>query len=150
MTTDIDTTAETAPGAFASRETRRGRRLRRLGTIVLAALLAMAIWTVAVPIAGLTLVVGAGPGAQHIGPGGVAITSLALGLVAWALLALLERLGPAGRRSWQVAGLLVLIVSLAGPLTMGGALPVLLTLEAMHLAVGVTVILGLAHRPADA
>ncbi|SFS13973.1 hypothetical protein SAMN04487783_1740 [Agrococcus baldri] len=150
MTIDIDTTAETAPGVFASREARRRRRLRRLGTIVLAALLATAIWAVAVPIAGVTLVVGSGQSAQHVGPASVAIVSFALGLVAWALLALLERLGPAGRRTWQVAGLLVLIVSLAGPLAMGGALPVLLTLEAMHLVVGVTVILGLAHRPADA
>lgn len=105
MTTDIDTTAATAPGVFASREARRSRRLRRLGTIVLAALLAMAIWAVAVPIAGLTLVVGAGPGAQHVGPASVAIPSFALGLLAWALLALLERLGPAGRRTWQIAGL---------------------------------------------
>ncbi|MCH1882310.1 DUF6069 family protein [Agrococcus sp. ARC_14] len=150
MSTDFDTTAETAGDVFAAQSATRSRRLWRLGTIAAAVLLATAVWALAVPIAGLELAVGTGPSTQVIGPDGVAVSSLLLGLAAWALLVLLEKLGERGRRFWQAAGWIVLVLSLAGPIAMGGAPAVLLTLLAMHLVVGVTVILGLAHPRAGA
>ncbi|GEK80729.1 DUF6069 family protein [Agrococcus baldri] len=150
MTTDFDITAERTPGTEVARLATRSRRVRRLLTVIAGALLALVVWAIAVPVAGLELVVGSGQSMQLVGPDGVALSSLLLGFGAWALLALLERLGERGRRFWQVTGWLVLALSLAGPIAMGGAPAVLVALLAMHLVVGVTVILGLAHRRAGA
>lgn len=154
MTTDFDTadsnTTAEVPPATAGSSAIRNRRLWRLGTVLVAALLASAVWAVAVPIARLELVVGVAGAVQHIGLGRVAITALGLGFGAWLLLALLEKLGRRGRRIWQVTGWAVLALSLVAPLPMGPAPAVLLTLLTMHLVVGVALIRGLARRPRDA
>ena len=138
-------TAADAPGVWAAASQRRQRRLWRACTVLAGAALAMAVWAIAAPILGIDLVAGSGAAAQPVGPVSVAASSLLLGGAAWALLALLERMGERGVRIWQVTGWLVLALSLAGPLLMGGAWPVLATLLLMHVVVGVTLMLGLAH-----
>lgn len=150
MTPNIRSTAATEQSLHSARNDTRSRRLRRLSAVVAAALLAIAIWAIAVPVAGIDLIVGVGESARRVDLASVAIAPVGLGLAAWALLALLERLSPRGRRIWQVIGWVVLALSLVGPLSMGGAPGVLATLLAMHVVVGVTVILGLAHPRQDA
>lgn len=121
----------------------RAVRVRRTGTLVGAAILALAVWTISSPILGIDLVAGAGPSAQHIGPAAVAIVPIIAGGVAWVFLALLEKAGTTGRRIWQIIGWLFLAVSLIGPITMTTSVAALVALIAMHLVVGVTLLLGL-------
>ena len=121
----------------------RARRARRACTLIAATIFALAVWTISSPILGIDVLVGTGPTAQNIGPVPVAIVSIIAGGAAWTLLALLEKAGTTGRRVWQIIGWLVLAVSLAGPLTMAASADVLITLLAMHLVVGVTLLLGL-------
>lgn len=128
----------------------RTRRLQRAGTLVAASVVAMLVWTVSVPILGIDLVAGSGPSAQTVGPVGVAVVPLVAGGVAWMLLALLEKAGTAGRRVWLVLGLVFLAVSLAGPLTMATSAGVMVSLLAMHLLVGATLIVGLSTAAKNA
>nr|WP_274637047.1 DUF6069 family protein [Microbacterium bovistercoris] len=125
----------------------RQRRLRRSGALVGAAILALIVWLIAVPVLGLTLEVGAGATAQTIGPLAIVIVPLLAGGAAWALLAGLERMSHRGRRTWQIIGWAVLAVSLLGPVLMGATGGVLVALLIMHLVVGVTLVLGLASAP---
>ena len=89
-----------------------------------------------------TLTVGSGPSAQTVGPLSVALTAALAGGVGWALLALLGGQLRDGRRTWRIIAGLVLAVSLLGPVSMGAAGAVLVSLIAMHLAVGGTLIPG--------
>ena len=62
------------------------------------------------------------PGAapQAVGAPAVASATLLAGLVAWALLAILERVTPSGRTVWVAVAVVALLASLAAPL--GGAI----------------------------
>ena len=116
-----------------------------------AAVAALAIWVVAVPIARLDLTVGSGATARTVGPVSVVVVALLAGGLAWALLALLDRRLRHGRRAWRVTAWTLLALSLLGPVGMGATAGVVVSLVAMHLAVGATLILGLApahDRPA--
>lgn len=80
---------------------------------------AVLAWLVAVPIVGIDLLVRPGGGAaQQVGLGSVVTVSLLASLLGWGLLALLERL--VRRRAltaWTVVAVVVLMLSLTGPLT---------------------------------
>jgi hypothetical protein len=99
------------------------------------------VWAVAEPIAGVRLDVRAGAAWRHVGPAAVIVTSLPAGLAGWALLAVLERFTTKARTAWTVVTLLVLAVSLTGPLggRTGGAAAALVCL---HLAVAAVLITG--------
>jgi hypothetical protein len=127
---------------------RRTTRGRQLGTLLSAVAAALAVWVVSVPIAGLDLRVGDTATARTIGPFSVVMVSLLAGVAAWSLLILLDRHPHNGRRIWHGTALTVLALSLLGPVFMGASGGVLLSLIAMHLAVGATLILGLAPRRA--
>ncbi len=127
----------------ATRRTTRQRSLRNAATLVGAVVAGLAVWVVSVPVAGVDLTVGSGPSAQTVGPLSVALTAALAGGVGWALLALLGGQLRDGRRTWRIIAGLVLAVSLLGPVSMGAAGAVLVSLIAMHLAVGGTLILGL-------
>lgn len=118
-------------------------------TVLGAAVVALAIWVVAVPIAGLDLTVGSGATARNVGPVSVVVVALLAGGLAWALLALLGRRLRHGRRAWRVTAWTLLALSLLGPVSMGATAGVVVTLVAMHLAVGTTLILGLAPTAHD-
>jgi hypothetical protein len=121
----------------------------QLLTIVGAAVVALAIWVIAVPIAGLDLTVGSGATARTVGPVPVVVVALVAGVLAWALLALLGKRSRHGRRAWRVTAWTLLTLSLLGPVTMGATAGVVVSLVAMHLAVGTTLILGLAPTASD-
>lgn len=131
-----------------SRSATTGRVRQRALTAAAAMLTAVAVWVIAVPVAGLDLLVRPGGGAtQHVGVGSVVIVSLLAALLGWGLLALLERLLPARARTvWTVVAGLVLVLSLAGPLTGGTTAAVTVTLALMHAAVGAVLIAGLPRR----
>jgi hypothetical protein len=77
-------------------------------------------------------------------PLAVAVGSGAAALAAWALLALLERLTNRARTLWTVAAVVVLVASLAGPLSGSGITATNRTvLVLLHLTVGAVLILTL-------
>lgn len=82
-------------------------------------------------------------GLTTIGPVVVVVTSLVLGLIAWSVLALLERLTHCARRTWTVPGPVVLLLSLAGPLTQVDGTGTAIALLSEHLVVGGVLIAGL-------
>lgn len=131
------TTPTTSVSELTGYRVRPGRAVTALGAAVAAGLL---IWGAAAPLGGLSLaVVAAG---RIVGPGSVTVAALLGGAAAWLLLALLGR-RPGGRRRWTRVGILVLVLSLIGPVVSGAAGGVLLVLEGMHLLVGTVLILGL-------
>ncbi|GAA0284365.1 hypothetical protein GCM10009539_85670 [Cryptosporangium japonicum] len=82
-----------------------------------ATLAALAGWVVIGPIAGADLVVEGNNGRTiTVGVGPVIVLSMAAGLVAWALLALLERFTTRARAIWVVLAVIGLLLSFA-PLT---------------------------------
>lgn len=122
------------------------KSLRRPLTVGGAAVAALVVWAVAVPLAGVALTVRMGGGPQEVGPVSVVVASLVIGLAGWALLAVLERVASRPGRVWTVVALAVLVLSLLGPLggaVGGGAMSVLIV---MHLVVGGVLVGGLARR----
>ncbi|TDD49323.1 hypothetical protein E1286_13905 [Nonomuraea terrae] len=119
---------------------------RILLTVAGAPAAALAVWALAVPVAGTTLTVRMGVGTQAIEPGLVLVVSLLVGLAGWALLAVLERFAPRPARIWTIVALAVLILSLLGPLGSAVGIATMLVLVLMHLVVGTVLVLGLARR----
>lgn len=131
-----------------SRSTTPGRTRHRASTVAAAVLAALMVWLVAVPVAGLDLLVRPGAAAAYqVGIGSVAIVSMLAALLGWGLLSLLERLVPAHACTvWTVVAGVVLVLSLAGPLTGGTTAAVTVTLSLMHVAVGAALIVGLRRH----
>lgn len=122
--------------------------MRRLLTIGLATLAALAAWFLLTEPAGIDLVARTGPSAtMRVGPVAVAATAAVVGFAAWGLLAFLERVaGPRARRIWIIIASVLLALSLLGPLG-GVATSAVIGLLTLHLVVGVVLITGLP-RPA--
>ena len=122
-----------------------GRIRQRVLTVAAAVVAAVLAWLIAVPIVGIDLVVRPGGGsAQQVGLGSVVAVSLLASLLGWGLLALLERL--VSRRAltaWTVVAVVVLMLSLSGPLTAATNAAVAIALVLMHLVVGAVLIMGL-------
>lgn len=119
---------------------RRGTvRSRALG-VVGAALAALVVWLVAVPLLGVELRVAAPTGTQAVGA--VAVVTFALGaaLLGWALLVVLERFTHRAVTIWTTVALVLLLASLVPPFfsattTAGGVV-----LALMHLAVAAVLV----------
>ena len=134
-------TSTTKRRAGAPAGSTRRRPLRALA-VVGAVVAALAVWVVAVPIAGVDLAAqlgGEGP-PDEIGARGVTVTALAVGLAAWALLELLERVTRRPRRVWMAVALLVFALSLVGPLAGGVSAGATITLVCLHAAVAAALI----------
>ena len=114
---------------------------RRLITVIGAAAAALALWIVAVPLAGVDLEAGQGDGAQQVQPFMVVAGPLLAGFAGWALLAVLERRTSRAGRIWTVTAAAVLAVSMLGPLGGAGAASKLVLLG-MHLVVAAVLIPG--------
>lgn len=127
------------PSPADRRPVARTRGLRALAVLGAAAA-ALAVWAVAVPLAGTQLTVHMNGTTQPVGPGTVVTTALLAGLGGWALLAALERIGRRPRRTWTVIAVVVLVLSLAGPVGDGAHPATTIALAVMHLAVGATLI----------
>ncbi|MEV4019802.1 DUF6069 family protein [Nonomuraea angiospora] len=119
---------------------------RLLLTLIGAPAAALAVWALAVPLAGAALTVRTGGGTQTVGPVSVIVASLVAGLAGWALLAVLERRTARPGRVWTITALVVLVLSLAGPLGSAVGLAATLVLTLLHLVVGAVLVAGLARR----
>ncbi|WP_035737061.1 DUF6069 family protein [Glycomyces arizonensis] len=120
-------------------------RIRRLLIVLGACAAALALWAVAVPVAGVDLAVDQGGTETAVGPGLVAASSLAAGLAGWALLAVLERSAARAGRIWTIIAVTVLAISALGPLGAIGAAATSVLLG-MHVVVAAVLIPGLARR----
>lgn len=132
-------TANVAPAVPAVRGSAWGKRL---GAGLAAVAGGFAVWAVAVPVAGVDLVVRSGE-LMHVGPVAVLLMAAGASAVGLGLLALLERLLARGRMIWLIVAGLVLAISLTGPLGAVGA-GAMVTLLCMHLVVGGVLIAGVA------
>lgn len=120
-------------------------RTRRLLTVLAASAAASIVWTLAAPLGGIDLAVDRAGTRQTVGPVGVVLASLTVGLAAWGLLAVLEKATDRARRIWTIIASAVLAVSLLGPLS-AVSVAATLVLMGMHVVVGGTLIAGLARR----
>ena len=125
------------------------RKARRALGVGVAAALGLAVWTIADPVLGTDLAVrtgGSGTAPLAVGPVAVVVTAILAGLAGWGLLALLERLAPrVAGKAWRVTAAVVLLISLLGPL--GGVdAATKLTLLALHLTVGLTLLVTLPRH----
>jgi hypothetical protein len=127
----------------------RTTKLRRGGVVLAAVVLALVAWWLSGPVAGSDFDVRTDPNGpvQHVGPASVAIVTLLVGLLAWGLLAVLERGTRRGRGIWTAIAVPVLVISLLGPLG-GVESSDKVGLLVLHLVVGATLILGLRTRRA--
>jgi Family of unknown function (DUF6069) len=125
--------------AFQKLIARPERRRTRLLGIGAAVLVAEMVWVLAELVLGIRLQAPAGTGYPEpvdIGPLNVAVASVVLSLVGWAVLAALERLTPHARRVWLLVALVALAASLSMPLSGSGVtLANRAVLVLMHVAV---------------
>ncbi|GIH17926.1 DUF6069 family protein [Rugosimonospora africana] len=131
----ITVPASTRPAAA------RGARPLAVAATVAATL---AVWAVADPLAGVRLAVRSGDSTRIVGPASVAVVGLVVGLAAWGLLALLERVSRRARGIWTGIALAVFVVSLAGPLG-GATTAATVSLACLHLAAAAVLIPLLAR-----
>ncbi len=116
---------------------------RRALTIGTAALAGLVVWAGAHLVAGIDLVVGSGPDARTISPSAVTGTVLVAGLAAVVLAVVLGQNLASARRPWTIVALIVLVLSLAGPLG-AASLGAGVALAALHLVVGGILIVGIS------
>ncbi|MCI4065588.1 DUF6069 family protein [Micromonospora sp. R77] len=121
-----------------------GTAKRRLLAIAVATAVTVAVWFIARAL-DVTLAVNTGGNRQEITLGAVIAATVVAGLIGWALLALLERLTAAGRTIWTIVAVLVLLVSLLGPLG-GVSTGAKATLAVMHLAAAAVIIPAFRRR----
>jgi len=122
-------------------QSRVARRSLVAAAAVAAALL---VWTIAVPVLGLTVTVPDSPGSSdrselELGP--VLITAALAALAGWALLALLERFTPRARALWTVIAVAVAVLTL--PYLPGFTVTERVVIATMHLALAGVLIPGL-------
>lgn len=123
-------------GGPAARRRRTTRALAVLG----AAAAAAAGWVLAQPLAGVDLEVVMAGRTQSVGLLPVVGTALAMGVLGWALLALLERFTRRAAALWTAAALGVTVVSLAGPLASAATVAAGLVLAGLHLLVAAVLV----------
>ncbi|MBG6181440.1 DUF6069 family protein [Arthrobacter sp. CAN_A1] len=127
----------------------KSRTLQPIGWILLSTLTALVVWLITGPIAGVVLTVTvSGMPPMDITPLQIVVISVAAGLVAWALLLLLQRYLRHGRRIWLITAAVVLVLSMAGPLTAEASGATKAALILMHILVGVTLVVGLPRASA--
>lgn len=139
-----------AAGSAASASARSGPPTwaRRLVTVLTAAGVNAVVWLVAVRVTGLELVVDApGQGRQEIGIGVVVLATVAAGLAAWLLLAVLRRVWAHGAEAWTVVAVVVTALSLAAPLLSEGPAADRAVLGLMHVVAAATVVAGFRRAP---
>lgn len=111
----------------------------RVAAVTLTAVFAaLAVWVIAVPVAGVALVAGG----LAVSPVAVALVSLGSGCAAGLSYSIMRRFR-GGAVMWTIIACVVLGLSMAGPLLSGATGAAVVALELMHLVVGVTMILGM-------
>ncbi len=116
--------------------------------VTAAVLAALVVWSLAVPLLGVDLTVRTTPGGssvQTIGPALVLAVSLLASLLGWGLLAGLERRTQRAGTIWTITAGVVLLLSLAGPLTAAITTAAAATLMLLHLSAAAVLILLLGR-----
>jgi predicted Co/Zn/Cd cation transporter (cation efflux family) len=142
--TTISTSSSTAQDSAVAAPRRRWRA----GVVVAAVLLALLTWLVANLIDASPIQVRMQDEVVGITGVSVLMTSVLAALAGWALLALLERLSPAGRRIWTAIAVVVLLLSLIAPLSYGIGAASKWSLVALHVVTGLVLIAGLPRSRA--
>jgi len=128
------------------------RQLRSRALAVTAAVLAaLVVWNLADPLLGVDLTVRTSPAStsvQTIGPAFVLAVSLLSSLLGWGLLAGLEQRTQRAGTIWTITAGVVLLASLAGPLTAAVTTAAAVTLVVLHLSVA-AVLIPLLRRTAS-
>jgi predicted permease len=141
--------ASTTTMRYAAPARARVNRTRALG-VVGAVLAAAAVWTIAVPLLGVHLLIRFGSGApQSIGLDYVIGATVVTSLLGWAALALLERRTQRARQVWTALAVAVVLVSLTLPLIAGTTVATRVALALMHVAVAAVLIPTLRGRSAS-
>jgi len=145
------TTAETA----STHSELRARPSARAIGILTATAAPLIVWVVAVPLMGTRLDVDFGQGQprQTVTATNILVVALAVSLLAWALLAMLEQVrtsAASARRLWSIIASAVLVLSLAGPLASAVGVGAKLTLLAMHVVVAAALLVRLGRAPSGA
>jgi hypothetical protein len=131
----MTTTMESAAPTVA-----RTTRIRALAVIG-AAIAAVVVWAIAVPLLGVHLLVRFGTSApQSVGVDFVIGASVIGSLAGWALLAFLERRTARARSIWTAVAAVAVLVSVSLPLSVGVSTSTKVTLALMHVAVAAIVI----------
>ena len=133
------TTTGRTPAVTAIECVRRRRRTRALA-IVAAAGATFTVWTIAHPVARADLVVETGSGPTTVTPAAVVLMTVVAGLVAWGLLALVERFTRRAAAVWSWIACAVLLISLLGPIGSAVGAGATAALVAMHLVTGAVLI----------
>jgi len=122
---------------------------RRAVAVTAAALAALVVWSVAVPLLGVHLTVRTTPGSsmQTIGAGLVVAVGLLVSLLGWGLLAALERRTQRAGTVWTATAGVVLLLSLTGPFTGAVTTASKVSLVVLHLTVA-AVLIPLLRRTA--
>lgn len=132
LTTEV-TRGRTGTGASGTRTIER-----RSLVVAAAAVAAMLTWLVADPILGINLEVLQTPGGDTTAPvsaGSIVSTAIIAGLLAWGLLAVLERMTSRGVTVWRWVAGAVALVSLLGPLTLAHTTGGTVVLTLLHVLV---------------
>ncbi len=127
----------------ATSQTTAGTRQKiRVLAVIGAALAALVVWGVAKALVADLRQPSFGSGdPQHLSAGFVIVAALVGSLLAWAVVALLERLLENPRRVWSIVAPLALLISFGGPLSGHGISgDNRLALALMHVAVAAVVI----------
>ena len=101
---------------------------------------AVLAWAVAVPLSGVQLRVGTEDAARTVGIGSVVGAAAVAGLLGWALLALLVRSVARAEPVWRAAAVVVLLLSLGGPVAMGVGTASVVVLLVLHGVVAVVLV----------
>lgn len=133
----------------------RARPSARGVSVLIATFAPLIIWILAVPLGGVHLDVkfGQGQPLQTITPANILVVAAIVSLLAWTLLAVLERVrasAASARRLWSILAGVVLVLSFAGPLTSAVGIGAKLTLLAMHAVVAAVLLVRFARAPSGA
>jgi hypothetical protein len=111
-------------------------------TVLAAVVATLSIWAVEALLLGIDLRARPVPGAPPVvvGPLAIAFVTLLAGLVAWGLLAVLERLTSRVQTVWVIVAVVVLLISLGGPLGGGVTVMAAVGLACMHVAAAAVLI----------
>ena len=135
------------PNRTGDPTTRRNTLTIRATAVAAGTLAAVAAWALAVPLAGVELAVNRwdGAGTMTVTPALVATVALGASLAGWAALSVLERLTRHAHVVWTLGASIVLLASLAMPMTAAATTAAAVTLTTLHLVVGAVVISTLAR-----
>lgn len=130
----------------------RSRVAARAVVAVGAVIAALLVWTITVPVLGISVTVPETPGSSarsELAFPPVLLTAGVATLAGWALLALLERFTTRARTAWTVIAVAVLLFTM--PYVSGFTVTERIVLASLHLAVAGVLIPGLRRtaRPGD-